>query len=152
MSELMGDYSLTIAPDQAVEMVQILLLRRSQVGLKKYGVSTDRTDLGLADWLRHSLEEQLDNAVYTQRALMELERRVNMDDLRQLATDWLDCVQADQVEADRATDEAFKVRLQTAYQTRRNCAWELQQLLRRMDIENPPCGGSLTSHADLDSA
>lgn len=68
---------LTVAPDQAVELVRILLLRRSQAGLEKYGVSTDRTDLSLADWLRHSLEEQLDNAVYTQRALMELERRVS---------------------------------------------------------------------------
>lgn len=66
-----------------------------------------------------------------------------MDDLRQLADDWLDCVQADQDEAHRATDEVFKVRLQTASRTRRNCALELQQLLRRMDIENPPCGESL---------
>lgn len=65
------------APDRAVEAVRTLLLRRSQAGLKKYGCSTDRTDLSLVDWLQHSLEEQLDNAVYTQRALMELTREID---------------------------------------------------------------------------
>lgn len=140
------------APDRAVEAVRTLLLRRSQAGLKKYGCSTDRTDLSLADWLRHSLEEKLDDAVYMQRALMELERRINADDLRQLADDWLDAVKADQDEAATVADEVLKERLTGAYQARRNCAWELQRLLRRMDKENPPVGGSLASHTDNESA
>lgn len=140
------------APDQAVELVRDLLLRRSQAGLKKYGCSTDRTDLSLTDWLRHSLEEKLDDAVYMQRALLELERRINVDDLRQLADGWLEAVKADQYEAATTTDEGAKSRLTGAYQARRNCAWELQRLLRQMDKENPPVGGSLASHPDHESA
>ncbi len=65
------------APDQAVEAVRTLLLRRSQAGLKKYGVSTDRTDLTLVDWLRHALEEALDLSVYLQRALLEVQRETD---------------------------------------------------------------------------
>lgn len=64
--------------DRAVLEVRALLLSRSEVGLKKYGCTTDRTDLNLADWLRHALEEALDLAVYLQRALIEVERE--MDD------------------------------------------------------------------------
>ena len=64
--------------DRAVLEVRALLLSRSEVGLKKYGVTTDRADLNLADWLRHALEEALDLAVYLQRALHEVERE--MDD------------------------------------------------------------------------
>ncbi len=63
--------------DRAVEQVRALLLSRSETGLKKYGVSTDRTDLNLADWLRHALEEALDLAVYLQRALNELEMEID---------------------------------------------------------------------------
>lgn len=139
------------APDKAVETVRGLLLRRSQAGLKKYGVSTDRTDLNLADWLRHSLEEQLDNAVYTQRALHELERRVNADDLNRLATDWLACADADEADTFAAPMPDMKNRLRGQVMAKRNCAWELQRLLRQLDKENPPSGGPLVPHADSES-
>ena len=136
------------APDQAVEAVRTLLLRRSQAGLKKYGCSTDRRDLSLADWLRHSLEEQLDNAVYTQRALHELEARPCIDELWRLTRGWLDCAEADDCDASGATDSGTKERLRGAVQARRNCAWELQRLLKTMDIENPPSGGFIAPRAD----
>lgn len=64
--------------DKAVDKICAKLLQRSQVGFKKYGCTTDRQDLTLLDWLRHSLEEKLDDAVYMQRAMIELERE--MDD------------------------------------------------------------------------
>ncbi len=68
-------YAPSIIPvDAAVARVRALLLARSQAGLEKYGCTTDRTDLGLLDWLRHSLEEQLDNAVYAQRSILKLKR------------------------------------------------------------------------------
>ncbi len=63
------------APDKAVEAVRALLLRRSQVGLKKYGRSTD--GLELLETLRHSLEEKLDDAVYMQHAIHWLERELD---------------------------------------------------------------------------
>lgn len=80
MSEPIDDYGPAWpreAPDQAVEAVRATLLRRSQVGLKKYDCSTDRIDLSLADWLRHALEEALDLAVYLQRALVDAERDID---------------------------------------------------------------------------
>jgi hypothetical protein len=63
--------------DRAVEQLRAMLLSRSETGLKKYGCTTDRTDLNLADWLRHALEEALDMAVYLQRALHEVEREMD---------------------------------------------------------------------------
>jgi len=138
--------------DRAVEQVRALLLSRSEVGLKKYGCTTDRTDLNLADWQRHALEEALDLAVYLQRALHELERRINADDLNQLAIDWLDCSDADERDADRASAEAVRERMRAYASVRRNCAWELRRLLRQLDKENPPSGGPLVSRADHESA
>lgn len=66
-----------IPDDAAVGRIRAMLLQRSQAGLKKYGCTTDRRDLSLLDWLRHSLEEKLDDAVYMQRAIVELEREID---------------------------------------------------------------------------
>ena len=41
-----------------------IIRQRAAVGLKKYGVSLDRTDLQASDWLRHLLEELCDAAGY----------------------------------------------------------------------------------------
>lgn len=38
--------------------------QRAEVGLKKYGVTLDRTDLTEADWLQHLLEEVCDAGGY----------------------------------------------------------------------------------------
>lgn len=46
--------------DQLVDIIR----QRAAVGLKKYGVSLDRTDLQASDWLRHLLEELCDAAGY----------------------------------------------------------------------------------------
>lgn len=59
--------------DTVVEAVRADLLSRSQVGIKKYGVTLDRTDLGLRDWLQHAYEETLDQANYLKRAIIELD-------------------------------------------------------------------------------
>ena len=50
------------SPDQNVERNRQLLLDRSLVGLKKYGVTTERNDLTINEWLQHLLEELLDAA------------------------------------------------------------------------------------------
>jgi len=57
------------APDANVEAVRTKLMERSRVGLAKYGVTTERGDLSLADWLRHMQEELLDGAVYIEAAI-----------------------------------------------------------------------------------
>ena len=41
-----------------------IIRQRAVVGLKKYGVSLDRTDLQASQWLRHLLEELCDGAGY----------------------------------------------------------------------------------------
>ncbi len=59
--------------DSIVEAVRADLLARSARGLAKYGVTLDRQDLLLRDWLHHAYEECLDQALYLRRAMRELE-------------------------------------------------------------------------------
>lgn len=63
--------------DHVVEAVRTDLLNRSQLGIAKYGVTLDRTDLNLRDWLQHAYEETLDQAHYLKRAIIELDRRAD---------------------------------------------------------------------------
>lgn len=56
--------SAQLSVDANVEAVRAALLARSQVGLEKYGVTTERTDLSPAQWLQHLQEELMDAAVY----------------------------------------------------------------------------------------
>ncbi|MGF3022667.1 hypothetical protein ACQVP2_07545 [Methylobacterium aquaticum] len=60
--------------DTVVEAVRADLLSRSQIGIKKYGVTLDRTDVDLRGWLQHAYEETLDQANYLKRAILELDR------------------------------------------------------------------------------
>lgn len=57
--------------DPIVEAVRSDLLARSQVGLRKYKVGLDRTDLTRKQWLQHMYEELLDAALYAKRAIQE---------------------------------------------------------------------------------
>jgi len=54
------------------------ILGRSEVGTKKYGVTLDRKDLALKDWLQHAYEECLDQANYLKRAIVEIEQSENL--------------------------------------------------------------------------
>jgi len=74
-----------------------------------------------------------------------------MNELRQLAVDWLDCSESDEQDADRSAVKEVQQRMKVSAQVRRNCAWELQRLLRQLDKENPPSGGLLVPHADSES-
>ena len=53
-----------ITVDTVVEAVRQDLLTRSQVGIKKYGVTLDREDLSLEYQLEHAYQECLDQANY----------------------------------------------------------------------------------------
>ena len=61
--------------DSNVEAIRAMLLQRSQVGIEKYGTTTDRDDLSLRDWLQHALEETLDKAVYLKAAISKIDRQ-----------------------------------------------------------------------------
>ena len=50
--------------DNNVENVCKALKEREKKGLKKYGVTTERTDLTTLDWIQHLQEELMDACVY----------------------------------------------------------------------------------------
>lgn len=60
--------------DSIVDCIIDRFIQRSAIGKAKYGTDMDRTDLSLKEWLQHSIEEKLDDILYMQRALKELER------------------------------------------------------------------------------
>ena len=58
--------------DKTVEAVIEKFQKRSEVGIKKYGVTLDREDLDLEAWLLHLQEEMQDGILYLERALKEI--------------------------------------------------------------------------------
>jgi hypothetical protein len=58
--------------DKNVENVREMLYNRMQTGYKKYGVTTERTDIDFLGWLQHLQEELLDAAVYIERLKKEI--------------------------------------------------------------------------------
>lgn len=58
--------------DSIVEEVCKDLQSRSEVGIKKYNTTLDRTDLNTKDWIQHAYEEALDFALYLKRLKKEL--------------------------------------------------------------------------------
>jgi len=60
--------------DSVVDQIIDEFVSRHQIGKAKYGTDMDRTDLSLKEWLQHSIEEKMDDILYMQRALNELER------------------------------------------------------------------------------
>lgn len=59
--------------DQVVLDVMAKFAERSNVGIKKYGVTLDRTDLTLDQWLTHLQEELMDATLYVSRIKREIE-------------------------------------------------------------------------------
>ncbi len=49
---------------ETVKAAQRLLAEREAVGLRKYGTTVDRNDLGAGDWLQHAIEEASDLLLY----------------------------------------------------------------------------------------
>ena len=67
--------------DKVVLAVISDLNRRSEVGIKKYNTTLERTDLELRDWLQHAYEECLDQANYLKRSIMELDGKIAEEQL-----------------------------------------------------------------------
>lgn len=64
------------AQDPIIEAVRADLLKRSEIGIQKYGTTLARKDLNVLDWHRHHYEELLDAAGYTKRIILELENKL----------------------------------------------------------------------------
>lgn len=67
--------------DSNVERLITAHRRRVSLGIHKYGVTTDRTDYSLRDWLQHALEESMDHCVYLNRAIAEIDAQQAMKEL-----------------------------------------------------------------------
>ena len=50
---------------------------RELKGLREYGVTVDRDDYTLLDWLTEAYQETLDNALYLQKAMQEVKKRID---------------------------------------------------------------------------
>lgn len=62
------------AGDPLVDDVCADFQARSRLGQQKYGAKMTRDDLSLKDWIKHALEECLDQAVYLERLKRDVER------------------------------------------------------------------------------
>jgi len=59
----------TVTSDAIVLSVMSDLNQRSKLGITKYGVTLDRTDLSRKQWLQHAYEECLDQANYLKKLI-----------------------------------------------------------------------------------
>jgi len=57
--------------DSIVESVISQFKKRSDVGIAKYGVTLDRTDLSTLDWLNHAQQEAMDFCLYLEKLKQE---------------------------------------------------------------------------------
>ena len=65
VKEVKGDVQ--IKEDTVVTAVVQKFLQRSEVGKKKYGVTLDRDDLSIPDWITHAQEELMDGILYLEK-------------------------------------------------------------------------------------
>ena len=53
--------------DKIVQNVVNTILKRSEVGLKKYGTNLNRNDLTELEWINHAQEEAMDLILYLEK-------------------------------------------------------------------------------------
>lgn len=63
--------------DSIVQSVIDKYISRSNTGIKKYGVTLDREDLSLVEWLRHLQEELQDATLYVEKIIKSVESLEN---------------------------------------------------------------------------
>lgn len=68
------------SPDNNVNEICHEFINRSIHGFNKYGVTTERTDLELDQWIQHLKEELMDAVVYIHRIQHEMKEK--QDDLK----------------------------------------------------------------------
>ena len=66
--------------DNNVNEICLEYMTRADHGFKKYGVTTERTDLDIMQWIQHLKEELMDAVVYIHRIQKELKDK--QDDLK----------------------------------------------------------------------
>ena len=71
-----------VVKDSIVESVVKQFKDRSNVGIAKYGVTLDRDDLSLIEWLEHTKQEQMDSVLYLEKAIKELKKQNIIDTMK----------------------------------------------------------------------
>ena len=69
--------------DQVIEQIR----KRAEIGKSKYGVTMERTDFSLLDWLQYLQEELMDAAVYVERLKEEVKSCEKEKHTRESKTD-----------------------------------------------------------------
>jgi hypothetical protein len=64
-------------PDSIVQTIVDKFITRAEFGEKKYGVTLDRDDLSIEDFINHALEEHMDAILYLQKLKSMLEQQRN---------------------------------------------------------------------------
>ncbi len=57
------------------------ILMRAEVGKAKYGVTMERTDLNIVEWLTHLQEELMDAAVYVERLIQDYKKYAHRNEI-----------------------------------------------------------------------
>lgn len=65
----------TFCVDSVVNSVIMKFITRSNVGIKKYGVTLDREDLEVSDWILHAQEEHMDAILYLEKLKMKMNNK-----------------------------------------------------------------------------
>ena len=60
--------------DKHVESIVKQFQERSDLGIKKYGTTLERTDLNTLDWVEHTKQELMDTILYLERLKEDLKK------------------------------------------------------------------------------
>jgi len=67
LKDTMSEWIDTQVQDSVVQSVINKFKQRSEVGIKKYGVTMDREDLTRNEWITHISEELMDALIYLEK-------------------------------------------------------------------------------------
>lgn len=67
--------------DSIVNQVISNFINRSNFGKKKYGVTLDRNDLSVLEWIQHAQEEHMDAILYLEKLKDEIKNN-NMNNIK----------------------------------------------------------------------
>ena len=65
--------------DSIVKSVIEQFKQRSEVGIKKYGITLDRTDLNALQWMIHFREELQDGLLYLERIIQDTKKQYDKE-------------------------------------------------------------------------
>lgn len=75
--ELDTERNIEMVHDKNVRAVLNKMASRAEIGLEKYGVTTERADLTTIDWVTHAQEEAMDLAIYLEVIKQDLLRGID---------------------------------------------------------------------------